>query len=150
MTHKEYADGLRQIADFLEAHPEIDLPEARLTNYSLDKSKAPLVARAMGKAEKVWADTLFTLRRNFGEITLEYHGLRSNICERVIVGKTHVPEVHVPARIAEEAHTVPAHEEPVYEWRCSPVLGKPTVESDETPELVAPVPLQLEAENVPF
>lgn len=153
MTHAEYADGLRQVADFLEAHPEIELPENTLNCYRLfDKKVAAVVAAAMskgGRANKEWSDSLFTISREFGPITLKYMGTRSNICERVIVGKVAVPEQKVPARPAEEAHTIPAHEEPLYEWRCTPLLMKPSYEVEgDAPALTASEPLALEAENV--
>ena len=132
MTHSEYAAGLREIADFLEAHPEIDLPEPQLCNYALfDKAIAARTAIAMadgGRVEKQWAESIFTLSRKFGPVELKYHGQRSNICEQVIVGKKKVEEQFVPFRPAVEAHVVPAHEEPIYEWRCSPLLQKPPVE----------------------
>jgi hypothetical protein len=31
MTHTDYAEGLRQVAAFLERHPEIELPESTLS-----------------------------------------------------------------------------------------------------------------------
>jgi len=155
VRHKEFAEGLRQAADFIEAHPEIDLPEDTLTCYGLySKDKAATVAKALssgGRCDKVFEDTLVTLKRMFGVITLRYIGTRSNVCEQVRVGTRLVPEQFVPPRPATEAQTIPEHEEAVYEWRCAPLLGKPDIEVPEGhAELKAVEPLQLEAESVPF
>ena len=133
--HAEYAAGLRQLADWIESHPEIDLPENEIKNYGLyNKEKAATVARAMGgRVKKIWDDTLFTLSREFGPIVLSYLGTRSNICQQVKVGTRVVPEQYVPPRPAQEAQTIPEHEEPVYEWRCAPLLQKPDVEMEAEP-----------------
>lgn len=161
MEHNEYAAGLRQVADWIEQHPEVDIPEPSITAYSLySKEKAAVTARAMsagGRCDKVFADTLVTLKRDFGGITLQYHGTRSNVCEQVAVGKRVVPEKYVPPQPATEAQVIPEHEETVYEWRCAPLLGKPDIEVEEgMAELVGvgnSAPLQLEAahdDDIPF
>jgi hypothetical protein len=129
MTHSDYANSLRKIADFLESHSEIPLPEENLTCYGLhNKQTAALVARALsngGRCDKVYADTLITLKRDFGGVHLTYMGVRSNVCEQVKVGTKVVPEQYVAPRPAVEAHVVPEHEEAIYEWRCSPMLSEP-------------------------
>ena len=155
--HTEYAEGLRQVAAFLESHPEIDLPETTITGYSLfNKEKAATTARALaqgGRCDKVFEDTLVTLKRDFGPIELRYFGNRSNVCEQVKVGTKVVPEQYVAPRPATEAQVIPEHEEGVYEWRCAPLLGKPDIEGEVgQPELVAASSLQLEAgdDDIPF
>ena len=129
MTHSEYANGLRLVADFLEANPDVPLPEDTLTSYSLhDKKRLSIVARALshgGRCEKVYEDTIVNLKRDFGGIILRYIGVRSNVCTQVKVGTKVVPEQYVPPRPAVEAHVVPEHEEAIYEWRCDPVLVEP-------------------------
>ena len=153
MTHAEYADGLRQVADFLEAHSEIELPEPTLTAYSLySKEKAAATARAMsqgGRCDKVFEDTLVRLKRVFGTITLEYLGTRSSVCERVKVGTRIVPEQYVAPKPATEAQVIPEHEEAVYEWKCAPLLAKPSVEIPEEMPMISAGSLPiLEAEYV--
>lgn len=157
MTHEEFANDLRQIADFIEAHPEIDLPEPILTSYGLhSKEKARITARALadgGRCDKVFEDTLVTLKRMFGSIEMRYLGCRSNVCEQVKVGTKIVPEQYVAPRPAVEAHTVPEHEEAVYEWVCAPLLGKPSVEiAEEHPAITDGSIPMLEAEyvDIPF
>ena len=157
MTHNEYAEGLRQIATFLEQHQEIDLPEETISAYSLySKEKAAKVARALGhggRCDKVFADTLVTLKRDFNGITLQYHGSRSNVCQQVAVGKKVVPEQYIAPRPATEGHIVPEHEETVYEWRCEPLLGKPDMETLEEPVMLTdggtPI-LEAEYVDIPF
>jgi hypothetical protein len=134
MTHSEYANDLRKIADFLEAHNEVPLPESTLTCYGLhNKQTLALVARALshgGRCTKLYEDTLVTLSRVFGGVTLRFLGLRTNVCEQVRVGTRLVAEQYVAPRPATEAQVIPEHEEAVYEWRCAPVLAEP-----ERPEL---------------
>ena len=150
--HKDYASGLRQVADFIESHPEIDLPEHVITHYGLhSKEKAATVARALstgGRCDKVFDDHLFTIKRNFGPIELRYLGVRSSVCEQVAVGKRVVPEQYVAPKPAVEGHTVPEHEETIYEWRCTPLLSKPDVEQPIEPLSLTGGPLILEAEYV--
>ena len=153
MTNAEYANGLRQIANFLESHPEIPLPTNTLSCYAMTNKKiAGLVARALsdgGRCEKIFEDSILRLKRNFGEIELEYIGMRENVCEQVRVGTRVVPERYVPPQPATEGQVIPEHEEAVYEWRCSPLLGKPEVEV--TKEKVLPQSTEmliLEAEYV--
>lgn len=134
MTHSEYAKDLRKIADFIEAHNEIPLPESMLSGYGLhNKQTFALVARALshgGRCEKEYADTLVTLSRRFGGVELKFMGFRENVCEQVKVGTRLVAEQYVPPRPATEAQVIPEHEEAVYEWRCAPALAEP-----ERPEL---------------
>lgn len=153
MEHKEYADGLRMVADFLEAHPEIDLPEPSLTCYSVtSKEKAATIAKALssgGRCEKDYSNDLVTLKRAFGCVTLHYHGMRYNVCEQVKVGTRIVPEQYVPPQPATEGHVVPEHEEAVYEWRCAPLLAAgPRAEMPEEKALTDGGTPILEAEYV--
>lgn len=122
VTHQQFADGLRQIADLIEAHEEIPLPEPRLAYCGVDsKGQLAAVVRALGCVEKDWSiDSLVQIRRMFGPIALEYIGSRYNICERVQVGTKLVeaePQRIVPATEAREV--------PIYEFHCGPLLSDP-------------------------
>ena len=153
MTHAEYAEGLRQVADFVESHPEIPIPEATINCYGMnDKKCAEKVARALsngGRCDKIFGPTFMRLERVFGAVKIQYIGLRENVCERVRVGTRVVPERYVPPQPATEGQVIPEHEEAVYEWRCAPLLGKPQVEIPEDKALPtgAGMPI-LEAEYV--
>ena len=157
MTHSEFAEGLRLVADWFEAHPEVELPSAEISCYRLhSKTTAGITARALsdhGRCEKVFSDTLVELSRMFGVVKLAYYGTRSNVCEQVRVGTRVVPEQYVAPKPATEGHVVPEHEEAVYEWRCAPLLGKPDVEvTEEQPTLTDGGMPVLEAEyvDIPF
>lgn len=157
MTHTEYAEGLRQVAAFVESHPEIPIPEATISCYRMsDKKIAALVARVLsngGRCDKVFEPAIIRLERIFGAVKLQYIGLRENVCEQVRVGTRLVPERYVPPQPATEGQVIPEHEEAVYEWRCAPLLGKPQVEIPEEKALTsgAEMPV-LEAEyvDIPF
>jgi len=124
VTHTDYANGLRMIADFLEAHPEIKLPEAQLSCYAIfNKDEAAAVVRAMGNVKKEYDDNLFLLSKDFGAINLRYVGQRSAVCEKVQVGMKEVPEHVEPAVEAQPERVVPTHTEPVYEWKCGSILA---------------------------
>lgn len=152
MTHSEYAAGLRQVAEFIEAHPEIPLPSATLTCYSLhSKNIAALTARALaqsGRCNKSYEESLLRLKGKFGAIELEYLGMRSNVCERIKVGERLVPERYVPPQPATEGQTIPEHKEAVYEWSCDSILAVPnSVELPKEKSLTNGTPM-LEAEYV--
>ena len=132
MTHAEYADGLRQVADFLEAHPEIELPESTLNCYRLyNKEAVAVTARALssgGRCAKVYEESIVLLKRVFGPIELCYLGSRSNVCERVQVGTKIEPEHIIPAQAeqfipAQAEQFIPEREVQVYGWRCPSLLA---------------------------
>lgn len=154
MTHSEYANGLRQVAEFIESHTEIPLPSATLSCYNLtNKRVAALTARALGqggRCNKIYDDSILRLKREFGAIELEYIGMRYNVCEQIKVGTRVVPERYVPPQPATEGQVIPEHEEAVYNWVCSPLLATPdSVEIPEEKALTDGTPI-LEAEYVDF
>lgn len=133
-ARREYNDGLRQLADFLDAHPEVPLPY--MGSYQTgtfqptmsiiligDDQKEILadIARAMGTAAKRVDDDRF---RQFGGIALSVSASREQVCERVVVG-THEEIVEEPD--AEALAAVPTRKvtkvvEDV-EWKCTPLLA---------------------------
>lgn len=118
MTHTEYANALRRIADWIETHPEVPLPSATSLDITAVSGRESLsaVARAFGTATKEYSDSLIYLIKDFGGVSLRVIEWRSNVCKRVVVGKTTVPEKILPAQL------IPAHEEDVVEWRCDEPL----------------------------
>ena len=122
MTRKEYADSLRMIADFFEHHEEIALPhDAAAFNYLAvhTRSQIASLVRALGTCTKHYNEDFigaFAVRRMFGSIAFRGIANRDAVCERVEVGQNHIPECVIPAKPEE---TIPAHIEPIYEWRCS-------------------------------
>ncbi len=96
MTHTEYADALRSIADWIVAHPEIEVPHTReiaLGFWDEDaREKIAEVAKAIGSCEKTYTDKTFKLYKDFGGITYNFYAYRAQVCERVVVG-THPEEI---------------------------------------------------------
>ena len=113
VTNKEYADGLRAIADWFEAHPDVPTPDYPRIDVSSAETKeeALVIARALGSCTKTYGDTTFTLAKDFGGIHLSFNFWRSAVCERRVIGVLHVP-----------ASSTPAHDEEIVEWECSPLL----------------------------
>lgn len=118
MTHAEYADSLRKIAAWFEAHPEVKLPhdahEVNLFNIHT-REEMEKTARIFGSCEKEYTDTgLFMLKKKFGQITLRAVAHRDQVCKRKVVGAKLVPE-----------QVIPAHNVDVVEWECfeTPLLA---------------------------
>lgn len=105
-----FTDGLRALADWLDAHPDVDTPYPRLTIHSRRYAagsgiaEAAAVARAMGTCEKGADETLnhFTLTKQFGPIALRWTAGRAAVCEKRSVTKT-VDEWVCPTLLAEVA-----------------------------------------------
>mgnify|MGYP001566893206 CR=1 FL=1 len=117
MTHSEYADGLRRIADWYEEHPDVPLPEAQLTVYAVRDTRETVaqIARALGTARKEFAEhaDLMFLVRDFGGVTLRFCFTRQTVCTRRVIGAR-----FIPARPGE-----PEREVEVIEWDCEPILS---------------------------
>jgi len=124
MTNEEridLVDGLRKMADFFEAHPEIECPYSVQANvYGASKESLQAFAKAAGRVDKDAVGSTFWLRKKFSQkVQLDFNAQRDEVCEQVQVG-TKMVEAQ-PERI--EVHeAVEAHEEPVYEWRCGSIL----------------------------
>ena len=124
MTHGEYTNSLRQVADFYDQHPEVPLPaDMRLQFFGAHTpEKLAVIARAFGQAEKEHdkEHNLFYLRRQFGVIAVEAITSLSNVCRRVVTGTREIPEQIIPARSEE---IIPAHTEEIVDWDCGSVLA---------------------------
>src|SRR3990167_9765901 len=127
MTHKEYADSLRLIADWFEQHEEIPLQfHAEEFDYfeACNRTDFAKLTRALmgAKTEKVFDRSFsgsFEISRMFGAIKFCAIGRKDNVCERVVVGKTLVPEAVIPAQ---PETVIPSHEEEIVEWQCKDSL----------------------------
>ena len=114
---KEFISGLRWLAAFYDANPNLKTPSALTINvWAADKAELTKFAISGGKWNKVFAGGYFWVSRIFGNITLEVNIPRSEVCRQVETG-TRI----IPARPAE-----PEREEPIYEWVCdaSPLLSE--------------------------
>src|SRR6267142_3161814 len=114
MTHGE---SFVRLGQFLIEHPEFEttLPTTRLNFVATGEGQLESLAKSFGECKKVVDDNYFILRKQFGTVEVDLFTYREQICERVKVGEKEVPEQIVPAR---EEEIVPAHTEPIYEWKC--------------------------------
>ena len=99
-----FTEGLRALADFLDAHPELKEPfGVTVLSMAENIDKLRLGARALGQCDKVFNGEWFSVEKMFGPIKFEIYSRRELVCERIVVGKREVP----------------AHEEEIVEWTCS-------------------------------
>ena len=134
MTNKEYADSLRQLADFYEKQPSV--PQGGLdmnrTTYECNelnvygavhsKEEARNIIRALGSCQKEYQDSGYLIiSKRFGAITLRFYCNRETVCERVVLDK--IKTIEKRAKVS----TVPpspveyeevAVEREIVEWRC--------------------------------
>lgn len=113
MTGSEFAKGLRQLADWYDAHPEAPVPnETSLYACATDtKEEAVRIATMLGSCQKEWNNATLTLVKTFGAVRLGFVFWRSSVCTSRIVGTREVPERVVPART-----------ENIVAWDCHPLL----------------------------
>lgn len=127
--HLELADGLRKVADFVEANPEL----AEYLRYSFDMVNAysndPEVLAAFIKAGKrhgaeatkaAKGDEWFYARLRWGRVELHVNAHRNQVCEARQVGTKTVKQKDPAALAAVPEVEV---EVPVYEWDCKPLLA---------------------------
>ncbi len=121
-THKEFADGLRAIADWYEKNPHIPIPRhPSINNYSVNtKGEAAAILRALGQCEKEYDENMFTLSHKFGPIVARFVFYRESVCVKKVVGTREIAETVLPAR---EETIIPAHKEEIFEWECLPILA---------------------------
>ena len=113
MTRTEYVTKLREIADFCEAHPELDDQwfEAKGGSeyYSLmhdNKDLLAAVARSCGKAEK-WFNRYYAgFQVKLHSCSLIFFLDREAVCTKRVVGIEHVK-------------AQPAFDREIVEWDCS-------------------------------
>lgn len=121
MTDREQLiDGLRRMADFLEANPCVKEPLCELTLNAFVHTREELAGQArLADWEKAWYGDWFALRRSFGPVRLDVNIERELVCRRVAKGTRTIPAQ--PERTVED-----------FDWVCdegSVLEGKET----ETP-----------------
>ena len=109
-----FADGLRALADWIDANPGVvDVPEVTLNVPFFDREEFTEAVKALGgHREKIAHDSYFVVRRTFGEgVQLDVYMPREQVCRKVVLGTREVPERVVPARTEE-----------IVEWVCDDSL----------------------------
>lgn len=122
-SRREWIDQLRAVADFLETHPDWQIPglgvRVAAVHYEpLHGDAKQFVARhtrMLGTAEKGTRDDYFDVRRAFGPHEVVVVAKRDDICERVVLG-TKTVEVKVPPPGVEML--TETREVEVVEWVC--------------------------------
>lgn len=124
-TAAEYANGLRELADWIEAHPDIPLPPTYFNNYSMDtKEDAAKCLKALKPCRKEYSGEMFSLSREFGVIKLKFTFYRNAVCTPKVVG-TRIIEAHTKPAVFIPAEHIPERTEEIIEWDCHPVLEAP-------------------------
>ena len=114
----DYVAGLRELADYLELHPEL-VPQYGGQHVYMHADNADqfsaLVSELGGRREKEADDYHIGVTRRFGPHEYDLYVDREQVCRKVVTG-TRV----VPARPAE-----PESVEDVVEWVCDdPILSR--------------------------
>lgn len=127
-AHKrELVEGLRELADFIEAHPELPIAEKPFVNIEFwchenelypelklgsVRLRLAIAARAMGLANKKYSGGYFDVYKRFGDcVRLTFTANREYVCRKVVKEVVHHPERVIPAR-----------DEEVVEWVCDDAL----------------------------
>jgi hypothetical protein len=116
MDAKQFAESLRQLADWYAAHPEAPVPAITTFNVFRQPEQLAADARMLAPCDKVGVDKWFVLRKSFGagdpfdSLTLEFNYARSEVCTPRVVGQRVIPAE--PEKVVD-----------VVEWDCGPILG---------------------------
>ena len=120
MSTSSYADDLRALAAWFDAHPEIRGPRELMVYAEDTKDEVRRTAKAMGSFTKRFSASTLTLEKRFGEITLEIMFWRSAVCTRKVVGTETVQEAitdpNAPKIIVQRVREIE-------EWECEPLMG---------------------------
>lgn len=107
-----FIQGLRDMADFFENHPDLKFPHYSGLNVFVNTREEIAEIARQSTWSKVYAGHWFCLRKQFGsDLTLEINISREEVCRKVVTGTRVVPAM--PAMPATE-ETV----EEVTEWVC--------------------------------
>ena len=111
----EFTQGLRELADFLDTHPELSKPNhVAVDMFVHDGPETPRkVALSLKPCLKIHLGNFFILRRSFGPLNLDYVWNRRNVCTARVVGTERVPE-----------RITAAYDREIIEWDCPQILDE--------------------------
>lgn len=120
---EEYVRGLREMADFIEAHPALTPHlEANLVRFSETAAEFGLLSLELGTATRVGTDDYARTERKFGPHVLKVATHRATVCERVVVGsEERVIEEPDPEAVAALPKVTRTEVVEQVEWRCAPL-----------------------------
>lgn len=124
--------GLRELADFLEARPEVPVQGCLSTTvdaFAVDDEdklgQMRKVARAMGSARKRSLPSHMILTKDFsGNVRYEFNAEREQVCKRIITGVEHVEiEEPDPKAVAALPKVKRTEKREIVEWECPSLLA---------------------------
>lgn len=114
----DYIADLRQIADWLEQHPNVPLPNTMALNcLMMRREDFGPASRGSGPWEKAATESFFVLRHKFQVMSVDLYAYRGKVCERVVVGKKVIP-------------AQPEREEDIVEWHCPESILADSIEKE--------------------
>jgi|ERR1700685_1303902 len=131
--------GLRDLASFLEAHPELPMTSSTLrVDYFPRLEEMAQYVKILGKMKKDGlGDSWFVLRKDFyrseyASVSIEANWARERVCQKIKTGTK---------KIMQQIQTKPAEttqievEVETFEWKCPKVAAPPPelVEESEQP-----------------
>lgn len=122
-AQQKYSAGLRELADWYDAHPEAPAPYRVIPSVWFQAT--PEQMRAIGEGEKDYSqDNLFQFIVTGEHFKLEFYTSRARVCEKKVVGYREIPERVLPAT---PETVIPASREEIVEWECKESLLAPEV-----------------------
>lgn len=123
VARAEFVAGLRGLADFLDAQPEVDFDPsygaASVLWYCGDAEGLAAAARTLGRVTKRTDDSFLNLDRRFGPHKIQAYASHDTVCERVVVGTETVTREQPDPEALKHVPTVTVTEEKeIVEWRC--------------------------------
>ena len=119
MTPKNYANALRQVADFYDSvSDDFPIPDGGLTksyyfNSEGTKELVRQIALELGECKKDYTGSMFTLIRDFDGLCLAFKFTRETVCEKKVIGFKEC-----------EGYTMPPYKEEIVEWECKSILSQ--------------------------
>lgn len=105
IARRNYIEGLRTFAAFLDAHPNIMPPLYSSLLSRVDTREQLSDAARIGGWTKDYQGEYFALKRSFGGVLFEVYTDRTTVCRKQITGQHVVPAT--PERVEE-----------TFEWVC--------------------------------
>lgn len=135
---QEYINSAKEILNFLEANPEIELPfELQTTDtwtiFGMNKPQIIQLVKAFGTCEKKFIGDSFSVKKQFGNMYFSGYANRASVCKKIEKEVT-IPEQIIPA-VPEKR--IEAHTKIEVEYICEPLLTGSDVQEIPEQETVA-------------